>query len=76
MAKTAEPYRAVFRQMEQQVAPGDEIAARFWGLTGWSMNWSMVTGQVFAILLIVPFMLGLRRLYDADLVLCGSASFY
>jgi hypothetical protein len=73
MAKKAEPYRALFSHLEQHVAPGDEIAARFWGLTGWSMNWWMVTSQVFAILLVVPFILGLRRLYDADIVLCGSA---
>jgi hypothetical protein len=73
VAKTAEPYRAVFSQLEQHVAPGDEIAARFWGLTGWSMNWWMVTSQVFAILLVLPFVLGLRRLYGADIALCGSA---
>lgn len=74
MAKTAEPYRAVFSQLEQHVAPGDEIALRFWGLTGWSMNWWMVASQVFAILLVLPFVLGLRRLYGADIALCGSAA--
>ena len=74
MAKTAERYRAVFSQLEQRVAPGDEIAARFWGLTGWSMNWWLLTCQVLAILLVVPYMLGLRRLYGADLALGGSAS--
>ncbi len=73
MARTAEPYRAVFSQLEQRVAPGDEIAARFWGLTGWSMNWWTVASEVFAVLLVLPFMLGLRRLYGADLSLCGSA---
>jgi hypothetical protein len=73
VAKAAEPYRAVFSRLEQHVAPGDEIADRFWGLTGWSMNWWMLTSQVFAILLVVPFMLGLRRLYGADLALCASA---
>ena len=31
VAKTAEPYRAVFSPLGQHVAPGDEIAARFWG---------------------------------------------
>jgi hypothetical protein len=73
VAKTAEPYLAVFRQLEALVAPEDEIAARVWGLTGWSMNWWLVTTEVFAVLLVLPFMLGLRRMYDADLVLCGSA---
>ena len=73
VAKTAEPFREVFSRLEQQVAPGDEIAARFWGLAGWSLNWWILTSQVFAILLVVPFMLGLRRLYGADLALCTSA---
>lgn len=73
MANTAEPYPAVFRQLESLVGPEDEIAARLWGLTGWSMNWWMVTTEVFAVLLVLPFMLGLRGLYGADLLLCGSA---
>ena len=73
MPKAAEPYRAVFSQLEQHVAPGDEIAARFWGLTGWSMNCWMVITQAFAILLVLPFILGLRGLYGADIALCGLA---
>ena len=73
MAKTAEPYPAAFRQLEKLVAPGDEIAVRLWGLTGWSLNWWIVTSEVFAVLLVLPFMLGLRSLYGADLALCGSA---
>jgi len=73
VAKTAEPYGAVFTELEKHVAPGDSIAARFWGLTGWSMNWWMVTSQIFAILLVLPFMLGLRRFYGADIALCASA---
>ncbi len=73
MAKTAEPYPAAFRQLEKLVAPGDEIVARLWGLTGWSVNWWIVTSEVFAVLLVLPFMLGLRSLYAADLALCGSA---
>ena len=73
MAKTAEPYGVVFTELEQHLAPGDAIAARFSGLTGWSMNWWMVTSQIFAILLVLPFMLGLRRFYDADIALGASA---
>jgi hypothetical protein len=73
MAKTAEPFREVFSRLEQQVAPGDEIAVRFWGLTGWSLNWWWLTSQVFTILVVVPFILGLGRLYGADLALCASA---
>lgn len=71
MAKTAEPYRAVFSRLEQQVVPGDEIAGRFWGLTGWSLNWWMLASLAFAILLVVPYMAGLRRLYGADLAVCA-----
>ncbi len=73
MANTAEPYPAAFHQLESLVAPEDEIVARLWALTGWSMNWWMVTTEVFAVLLVLPFMLGLRGLYVADLALCGSA---
>jgi hypothetical protein len=73
VAKKAEPYRAVFSRLEQDVAPGDEIAARFWGLAGWSMNWWILASEFFAIVLVLPFILGLHRLYNADLVLCGSA---
>lgn len=73
MARTAEPYPAVFRQLEQLVAPGDQITSRLWGLTGWSMNWWIVATELVAILLVMPFMLGLRGLYTADLALCGSA---
>ncbi len=73
MARTAEPYPGVFRQLEQLVAPGDQITFRFWGLTGWSMNWWIVATELFATLLVVPFMLGLRGLYAADIALCGSA---
>lgn len=72
MAKTAEPFKAVFDQLEKLAAPEDQIAVRLWGLTGWSMNWWLVTSEVFAVLLVLPFMLGLRRLYGADLALCGS----
>ena len=72
MAKTAEPFKKVFDQLESLAAPEDQIAARIWGFTGWSMNWWLVTSEVFAVLLVLPFMLGLRRLYDADLALCGS----
>jgi hypothetical protein len=72
MARTAEPYPAAFRQMESQVTPGDEIVVRLWGLTGWSMNWWLVTTELFAVVLVVPFMLGLRHLYTADISLCGS----
>jgi hypothetical protein len=72
MAKTAEPFKQVFDQLEKLAAPEDQIAARIWGLTGWSMNWWIVTSEVFAVVLVVPFMLGLRRLYDVDLALCGS----
>jgi hypothetical protein len=32
-------------RLEQHVAPGGEITARFWGMTGWSMNWWMLTSQ-------------------------------
>ena len=73
MARTAEPYPAVFRQLEQLVAPGDQITSRLWGMTGWSMNSWIVATELFAILLVVPFMLGLRGLYGADLALCLSA---
>ncbi|MDR2988347.1 MAG: hypothetical protein LBV34_26290 [Nocardiopsaceae bacterium] len=73
MARTAEPYRAVFRQLEQLVAPGDQITSRLWGLTGWSMKWWMVATELFAILLLLPFILGLPGLYAADMALCGSA---
>jgi hypothetical protein len=72
IARTAEPYPVVFRQLEQLVAPGDQITSRLWGLTGWSMNWWIVATELFAILLVVPFMVGLRGLYAADLALCGS----
>jgi hypothetical protein len=72
IARTAEPYPVVFRQLEQLAAPGDQITSRLWGLTGWSMNWWIVATELFAILLVVPFILGLRGLYAADLALCGS----
>jgi hypothetical protein len=74
IAKTAGPYPEIFRELEQLVAPDDEIAARLWGLTGWSMNWWLVASQVFGVLLVLPFILGRRGLYSADLALCGSAA--
>jgi hypothetical protein len=70
VARTAQPPSAAFRQISQLLEPGDEIVATFWGLAGWSMNLWIVTNQLFAVLLIVPFMLSLRHLYDADLVVC------
>jgi hypothetical protein len=36
------------------------------------MNWWIVAAELFAILLVLPFILGLRGLYTADLALCGS----
>lgn len=35
------------------------------------MNWWFVT--VVAVLLVLPFILGLHRLYGADIAVCGSA---
>jgi hypothetical protein len=64
------PFQAAFSQLERQVAPGDEIIARFWGLAGWSLNWLLASGQVLGLALVVPFILGLRHLYPADLALC------
>lgn len=73
MARTAEPYPPAFRQLEQLAAPGDQITSRLWGMTGWSVNWWIGATELFAILLVVPFMLGLGGLYAADLALCASA---
>jgi hypothetical protein len=73
MAKTAEPYPAIYGELEKLLAPEDEIVARFWGMTGWSMNLWIVTSEVFALLLALPYVLGLRGLYGADLALCASA---
>ena len=70
MARTAQPPSAALRQISQLLQPGDEIVATFWGLAGWSMNLWIVTNQFFAVLVIVPFMLSLRHLYDGDLVMC------
>jgi hypothetical protein len=70
MAMAAQSRDAVFRQLSQLVEPGDEIDARFWGLTGWSMNVWMVICQLNALLLVLPIILGLRRLYDAEFGLC------
>ena len=72
MARTVQPPSAAFRQLSRNVEPDDEIVATFWGLTGWSMNLWTVTTLTFAILLVLPFMLGLRPLYGADLALCGT----
>ena len=72
VARTAQPHSAIFLQLSRVAGPGDEVVAKFWGLTGWSMNLWMVTSQLFAVLLVLPFMLGLRRLYGADLGLCGT----
>lgn len=69
VAKTAQPFSAASRQLSQLVEPGDEIVATFWGLTGWSMNLWMVTNQFFAVLVILPFILNLPRLYDVDIAL-------
>jgi hypothetical protein len=82
VARTAQPPAAAFRQISQLLEPGDEIVATFWGLAGWSMNLWIVTNQFFAVLVIVPFGLGLHHLYDADLIMCVtvgvllSASFF
>jgi hypothetical protein len=73
VARSAHPFTQVFSQLSQLVEPGDEIVARFWGLTGWSMNVWIVATEAFAVLLVLPFVLGLRHLYGADLALCGSA---
>jgi hypothetical protein len=74
VARTSQPHSAVFSQLSQLVEAGDEIVARFWGLTGWSMNVWMVAAQLFGVLLVLPFMLGLPRLYGADIALCGAAT--
>jgi hypothetical protein len=73
MARSTEPYAALFRPLETLVAPGDQITARLWGLTGWPLNWWIVATEVFAVLLVVPFAVGLHGLYTADLAVCGSA---
>ncbi len=73
VAKTAQPHSAVFRQLGELVEPGDEIVARFWGLTGWSMNLWFVLTDAFAVLLVLPFILGLHHLYVAAIVLCATA---
>jgi len=73
MARTAEPYPAAFSQLEQLMAPEDAIAVRLWGLTGWSMNWCIVVTELFAVMVVVPFALGLRGLYGADVAFCVSA---
>jgi hypothetical protein len=73
VAKAAQPHSAAFRQLGQLVEPGDEIVARFWGLTGWPMNLWFVMNEVFAILLVLPFILGLRHLYVTDIGVCGAA---
>jgi len=73
VARTTQPHSAVFSRLNQLVEPGDEIVARFWGLTGWSMNLWIATENLFGIVLVLPFMLGLRRLYGADVAVCGTA---
>jgi hypothetical protein len=67
----AQPHSAAFSQLSELADAGDEIVARFWGLTGWSMNLWLVTSEFFAIMLVVPFVLGLRHVYGADVVVCG-----
>jgi hypothetical protein len=73
MAAKSRPHAAVFRQLGQLVEPGDVIVARFWGLTGWSMDLWMAASELFAILLVLPFILALPHLYVADIALCGTA---
>jgi hypothetical protein len=73
MAAKAQPHAAAFRQLGELVEPGDVIVARFWGLTGWSMDVWMVAIQLFAILLVLPFFFGLRHLYAPDIALCATA---
>ena len=72
MPGQAKPHSAAFSQLSDLADAGDEIVARFWGLTGWSMNLWLVTSEFFAILLVLPFILGLRHVYGADVVVCGG----
>lgn len=73
MARTAEPPGAALGRLSQLVDPGDEIVGTFWGLAGWSLNLWLVATEIFAVLLVLPHALGLRRLYGADLAICGTA---
>lgn len=71
MAKASGGHPAALTQLLRQVAPGDETIAGFWGLTGWSLNWWIAASQVFGILLVLPFMFGLRSLYNTTVPVCG-----
>lgn len=72
MPGQAQPHNATFDHLSELTDVGDEIVARFWGLTGWSMNLWLVTSEFFAILLVLPFLLGLRHVYGADVMVCGA----
>jgi hypothetical protein len=73
MARSREPHPALFRSLEELVAPGDQTTTRLWGLTGWSMNWWIVATDALAVPLVVPFIAGLRELYTTDIAVCASA---
>jgi hypothetical protein len=73
VARTAGPPSAALGRLSQLVEPGDEIVATIWGLSGWSLNLWMVATEIFAVLLALPFALGLHRFYNADLAICGTA---
>lgn len=75
MAKTAGPPSAAVGRLSQLLEPGDEIVTTFWGLAGWSLNLWMVATEIFAVLLVLPFALGLRDLQNAALAVCGTAGF-
>lgn len=61
MARTTKPYEALFAELDQQVPAEDEIAVRIWGLTGWSLNWWLILTWAFGLLLVLPFILGLKH---------------
>jgi hypothetical protein len=71
----AGPPSAAMGRLSELLEPGDEIITVFWGLAGWSMNLWLVATEIFAVLLALPFALGLRGLQNADLAVCGTAAF-
>ncbi len=73
MARTAGAPSAALGRLNQLVEPGDEIVVTVWGLAGWSMNLWMVATEIVVVLLALPHALGLHRLYNADLAICGAA---
>lgn len=71
MSRTNPPYSAVFAQLSERAGPGDQIASRFWGLAGGSMNLWFVAMNALSVLFVLPYALGLSRLYGPDFAVIG-----